>query len=75
MRIDIASPHSDRVESSKQNLTTDELKTSPSSLDNFLEGVLYGVRNVVSRTGLSAPVTNKNAKNKYANNSCKDLCH
>lgn len=44
------------VESIKQNLTTEELKTSPSSLDSSREGVLYGVRNVASCTGLSATV-------------------
>jgi hypothetical protein len=44
------------VESIKQNLTTDELKTSPSSLDNSLEGVLYGVYCGVWNTGRFAPV-------------------
>ena len=51
------------VESIKQNLTTDELKTSPSSLDNSLEGVLYDVRLVVWVTGLFASVNQKRRNN------------
>ena len=41
------------VESIKQNLTTEELNTSPSRLDNSRDGVLYGVQNLVCCAGVS----------------------